>query len=408
MKKSLLLLLAFVLATVTSYAQIQFENGYFISNDGTKSEVLIKNIDWKNNPKNFEYKATADAEAVSADASTVQEFSVGSFIFKRYMVRIDRATNDVDYMSNHQEPDFTTETLFLKVLATGDATLYSYEDGNLVRFFYSKGTGTPEQLVYKPYRNGTDILYNNSFRGQLYPLMSDKITDKDRYKSTKYDEKSLTKLFTEYNGNSAVQVKTTTTAGKRFHLKVTPGVDFIKAELHQTENNGNRYEFDTKPSFRMGIEAEIVLPVNKGKWAIFAEPYYTSYKQSNRDVYTTGIGAQYTTTMDLSFNYIAVPLGIRHYLFFNNNSSLFINASYTYAFAIGNSKATFVYEGAYTTTKLTGEATNGACFSLGTGYRYKRYSTEVRYNTNRELLANSAEWKSSISSVSIIFGYKIF
>lgn len=55
MKRNLLLLLALKFSFVVN-AQINFEKGYFISNDNEKIECLIKSIDWKNNPTEFKYK----------------------------------------------------------------------------------------------------------------------------------------------------------------------------------------------------------------------------------------------------------------------------------------------------------------------------------------------------------------
>ena len=51
-----LLVISFLFYLTFSYSQITFEKGYFISNDGIKTECFIKNLDWRNNPTEFEYK----------------------------------------------------------------------------------------------------------------------------------------------------------------------------------------------------------------------------------------------------------------------------------------------------------------------------------------------------------------
>ena len=57
MKKQLLILLIFI-STFNSYAQTSFEKGYFINNEGQKTDCLIKNIDWKDNPTEIKFKYT--------------------------------------------------------------------------------------------------------------------------------------------------------------------------------------------------------------------------------------------------------------------------------------------------------------------------------------------------------------
>jgi len=54
MKKLFTFLL--MLTACFTYSQINYEAGYFIDNNGKKTECLIKNVAWKNSPLNFEYK----------------------------------------------------------------------------------------------------------------------------------------------------------------------------------------------------------------------------------------------------------------------------------------------------------------------------------------------------------------
>ncbi len=38
-------------------AQTKFEKGFYLDNNGQKTEGLIKNIDWLNDPKKIDFKA---------------------------------------------------------------------------------------------------------------------------------------------------------------------------------------------------------------------------------------------------------------------------------------------------------------------------------------------------------------
>jgi len=56
MKKLLCLTLIFTCIILKSQAQIKFESGYFIDKDGKRTDCLIQNRGWKNNPTEFHYK----------------------------------------------------------------------------------------------------------------------------------------------------------------------------------------------------------------------------------------------------------------------------------------------------------------------------------------------------------------
>ena len=51
--KTNLVALIFLLIAKCSFGQIRYENGYYIDNNNRRTECLIKNVDWGNNPKGF-------------------------------------------------------------------------------------------------------------------------------------------------------------------------------------------------------------------------------------------------------------------------------------------------------------------------------------------------------------------
>jgi hypothetical protein len=65
MKTQLPKILATILITILSvncYAQISFEKGYYINNEEQRVECEIKNLDWKNNPKEFQFRVSEGTE----------------------------------------------------------------------------------------------------------------------------------------------------------------------------------------------------------------------------------------------------------------------------------------------------------------------------------------------------------
>ena len=153
-----------------AYAQNKFQQGYFINNSGQKIECLIQNDDWKNNPSNFKYKTSETSEVQTGNLANVKEFVItGKSKYQKFKVDIDRSSNKATQLSTKRTAEFSNETLFLKVLVEGsNASLYSYIESNLRRYFYKKPNGPVTQLVYKQYISSNQgVRKNESYKNQL-------------------------------------------------------------------------------------------------------------------------------------------------------------------------------------------------------------------------------------------------
>ena len=54
----MLLLIIGTSVSMQCHSQISYVRGYFIHNSGEKTVCLIRNVDWKNNPQEFDFKRT--------------------------------------------------------------------------------------------------------------------------------------------------------------------------------------------------------------------------------------------------------------------------------------------------------------------------------------------------------------
>ena len=73
-KQFYLLIIISIFSQKNLFAQISFESGYFIDNNGQKSTVFIKNLDWKNNPKELIFKVQESGPSEEKQISEVAEF----------------------------------------------------------------------------------------------------------------------------------------------------------------------------------------------------------------------------------------------------------------------------------------------------------------------------------------------
>ena len=388
MKKILSVLLLIAAYVVT--AQNTFQPGYYILNDGTRMNCLIKNIAWKDSPKQFEYKASEGSEVLVHTITEVQEFSVDeAYKFRRYDINLDRSATTLDALSSHREPEWSKETAFLKVLVEGKYNLMEFEQGNFKKFFYSAGDHlATEQLLYKQYMQNSTIHENIRFRQQLYNLMKDKWADPSRFEKIVYKRDPLVALFTEYNGNEAKNLTARQNSGK-IHFKVVAEARMVSLEVVSPSSIYRTFELDKKTAFAGGIEVEYIMPFNNGKWSIFAAPSYQAYTNSGT--------SPANTALNLKYNTFEVPLGVRHYFFLNADSRMYVEGAYVLAKTIGKANLTF---GNYDI-----ELANGSNVMAGAGFAYKKFNAGLRYTFSRGL-STFQYWSIQYSGIGLSAGYR--
>ena len=407
MKKRILFLLITIL-TLNCYSQISFENGYYIDNSNQKINCLIKNIDWKNNPTEFEYKQSENSESKIVKIKTIKEFGIdNSSKYIRSTVNIDRSSEKTNNLSNDKNPIFKEEELFLKVLVEGKANLYLFQDGNLIRYFYNKENSNIEQLIFKSYKTADNkIGKNNRFRQQLFVNLKCPNFKTSNIENIIYKKNSLVRFFTEYSKCHNNELINFEPKQKRdlFNLTIRPRINSSSLTIQNSVSNFRNTDFENKIGFGFGLEAEFILPFNKNKWAITIEPTYQSFKSEKTTNVNNVSGGVLIANVDYSS--IEVPVGLRHYFFLNNNSKIFINASYIFDLS---SKSSIEFKRSDNSILSSLDIKSRPNLGLGIGYKQNdRYSLEMRYQTNREVLREYLSWNSEYKTLSIIFGYSLF
>ncbi|WP_333819971.1 tRNA modification GTPase [Ohtaekwangia sp.] len=395
MKKSLLIYLAIFLSTSYCYSQIVFEKGYFINNDDQKTECLIRNVDWRSNPTEFDYKLSENDKSKTENIASVKEFGIyNAARYKRYTVKIDRSSQSIREMSNVRSPEFAEEQLFLKALVEGKASLYMYIDADLTRFFYQTDSTGIEQLVFKSFLTpDRNIGRNYAFKQQLLNSLKCESISKKDVERLAYNRKELIAFFEKYNTcqGSDIVYQDKAVHPDVFNLTIRAGINTSSLTLTDVNHNFKDINFNRGQSFRSGIELELVLPFNKNKWSIILEPSYQCYKSQSTNR---------SPTITTNYKVLEVPIGVRHYFFLNEQSRIFINASLVYSLDF-NSKLEF-------NNQFINISSNSN-FAFGAGYKFgKKYSIELRQQTNRDIIYNYPYWASRYSVTSLIVGFSIF
>lgn len=405
MKKILLLIVLFLSFTIS--AQIKFEKAYFIDNNDNRIECFIKNADWKNNPDFFNYKLFEESEIKTASVKEVKAFEIyNQNKFVRGNVDFDKSSININNLSETSEPEFVQRQLFLKQIVNGSVNLYKYDEGNGIKFFYQKADNEFEQLIYKPYQLELfQIGYNDTYKQQLIKLLVCNSISKNQIENTIYKEKNMIDLFTKFNQCIDPDYENVAVAKKKgeLNLSVRPRANLSSLDLSNSTTR-DLFEFGDKTSFGVGLELEYIIPFNKNKWAFIIEPAYRTYKGE------TVIEPFYMAGNKLfafaDYQSIEVPMGIRHYMYLDSKSRIFVNAQYVFDLNLGSSLEIRRSDG-FVSTDL--EVDSFANFALGAGYSYNsKYGVELRYFTTRNIVRGYPSFGTSYKNVSLILSYTVF
>lgn len=414
MKYFVHLLLFFAVFSV--HAQIRFEPGYIVDNNGVKKDVLIQNKDWRSNPSTIRYKLTEDGSTQTASITDIKEFGIGNETrYLKFYAPIDKSPIRLELLRTNPEPEYQMEWVFLNKMVEGKADLYLYRGMGVDKFFYSFENGEVQPLVHKKFIEGTSVKHNNQFRNQLYSELNCGDKSAEEFRGLTYSAEVLRNYFIDYNKcknvNYTVFEKNLNKLKINLHAKA--GLDFSRIHVIKGYNAGGM-KFDPKNSLRLGAEMELVLPFKRDKWAVFIESTYRTQKLEGEYINKTTFES-YATELDFRYDYFTGSGGLRHYFFFDEKSRLYLNTAMSFDIPL-RSEIKFDRVESYPMDPVLNEVEVSAYLVFGMGFSYlNKVSAEFRYELDREMTGRNfvpthydLDWSSETTSFSILFAYRIF
>lgn len=303
--------------TINCHAQISFDKGYFINDNNQKIICQIKNMDWKNNPTEFDYRLSEYSELKKENIKSVKEFVIdNNSKYIKATVDIDRSSSNIMNISTKSNPIFNREVLFLKVLVEGKSNLYEYYDGGLIRYFYTYENSNIQQLIFKPYLDDeNNIIKNNTYKQQLWTNLKCAGFEISKIEKVDYNKSDLVRFFTEYSKCHNYDLVYFEQKQKKdlFNLTIRPRINSSSLTIQNSIDNSQDINFDNEIGFGFGLETEFILPFNKNKWSIILEPSYQNFKSQKTSYSTNVSGGIFIAKADYSS--IEIPVSIRHYLY---------------------------------------------------------------------------------------------
>jgi hypothetical protein len=245
-------------------------------------------------------------------------------------------------------------------------------------------------LIYKEYYTADNqIAENRQFRGQLWNDVRLANANMNSVQNIRYYISDLVRYFDKYNGGDGNSSAVFRSEEKKdsFHLRITPGISFASMSISDLAGSGEVIDFGKKVTFSFGFDAELILPFNKNKWGLFINPSYQYFKSSL---------PYHNSTISADYQSIEFPLGLRYYIFLNQNLKLFVNAEFILMKSISFDSEIY---GMNVNTRNS--------YAIGCGVANKRLSAEIRYYTDRELLYDYISVNTDYTRVSLILGYRI-
>lgn len=371
-------LLSALLLTLYSYSQDN--KGYYITNDNQKVTGFFK-TGYFYSPEKLEFKEEGSDAYVPLPADDIKEYGIDNeFKLEKHSVEIDYSNP----LSSQKEPEWQRKTVFLNVLVEGDASLYSFDSGNDIKYFYSVKSGNiaPNQLIYKKYRSGGAKLENKAFRQQLFVNMKCNIDKQSDFAGIDYTEQSLTNAIIRYNACvNASQKKYSNRGSQEIAVKYTL-VGGMNMNTFKLEGN-NSSDKESKMNFNLGAEAAIIMP--SGKFGAFARIEYTHV---NAEVSGTTKFTNRPSDHTLDASMISLFIGPRYY-FGKSGKGLFADAAIGMGLGSGEIEITNDLM-----EKSTVKVISNIGFSAGLGYNITgKFGLDLRYETNRTLTKETAEYK---------------
>ncbi|MDX2284641.1 MAG: hypothetical protein NW241_10785 [Bacteroidia bacterium] len=378
-------LLCGILLSITSlFAQPDFsyEPGAWTDLDGQVHEGLILNLRWADIPARISFRTSRDADVQTIEAAGIAALRIGEALrYERHAVQIDIPIETRGRVSTTRNPEWQSDTLLLRVLAEGSASLYVYQQADLVRYFIRTGDGPLEQLIYKRYITPDNLIKENqAFAGQLQiKLACEGALPNDG--SLRYTSRYLKSVFQSYYACQGEAARVYSSRHGSLHVHLVPALRV--SEIAFSSEIGRKY----LPT--LGVDAEFLLPVWRRRLALHTEPSYRSFNGST----SGGVVIRYRA---VDFVY-----GLRLYPLSRPGSRFHPYVSAARLISAASARSTIRY-GQIQELGLN----PGGVFCFSAGLRYGRFGGEVRYYQQQQLRLGFQS--TALSTVSISAAYRIF
>jgi hypothetical protein len=380
--------------SVSAFAQIEFEEAYYITQDGVKKQGLIKNLGWKKNPNSFQFKSSENEVPKVVDITEAPLFEIiGQLKYVRAEVPVDQSTDSRTQLGVSMVPEFETDTVFLKVVLEGVASLFELETEVNKRFYFQINNGEIVPLEYKKFFiSSTEIRTNKTYQQQLANQLLCANTEVIDFEKIEYKKRALIAVFKSYHtcmNSEYIEYKGKKT--KRLNISIGPRVYISTLEVTGSRER-DFADFGSVTHFTFDIEVEAFLPFNNNQWSIL----FGVTPQRFSNTITNEFG-----TVSFDHSSINVPVGVRFNKYLNPQSRWYLQSGLILTM-FGETDIQYDYRnGANDTVSKPG-------FSFATGYIFKdMINVQLEIEPRRQLFALATTFETMYRTASLSVSYQL-
>jgi hypothetical protein len=417
--QKILLSISGILIFQSTFGQKNYQPGYVIQLNGDTLHGFIDYRKWDRNPDDIIFKKELSENIFTYSPKDIRGFSVLDEIYESAIIETEMSSDNPDDLSSDSELSIKIDTTFLQTIVSGVKSLYFYKNTSGKEQFYIRHDSTYELLKYKKYlkqneSDGTSVIAeNNKYLGQLTYYLRDCPTIQVKLKDTKYGKRSIENLFLSYYKCTNSEIK--------FHKKIEKlPIEFgLLAGLSSTSINFASYsgsfaylvnsDFKSSENLLAGMFFNIGLPYNQGKWSIYNEFIYTSYKIDG--FFQSYISDKNYTTVNTTIGISSLKVNnMLRFKYPIGKAFVYVNAGISNGFAISETNHVKTDE-MFNSSLYTEE---GRAFDfrgleqgyiLGLGTKFKKYSLEIRFERGNGMSTLPA-LKSQVNKYFFILGYR--
>ncbi len=396
----------------TSFSQENYLPGYFLKLNGDTVHGLIDYRNWERNPTKIAFRKEIGATVSYFTPLDIKGFAVSDEIYESAIVKTETTSNITNNLLYESELQIKKDTAFLQAMIIGVKSLYQYSnkfdkmnfyiklDTSYQLLIYKRYLGHLEEIEsrkstpdnYKPYQQQapTRIFKNLTYVGQLILYLQDCPFIVEIANQTLYHKESLEDLFEYYYTCTKDKITFQKKTEKlRIQYGALAGVTLTTLSfVDKTQSHPEIYNAGYKPSLNIsaGVNMELVLPRNNGKWSVYNEFIMTSskFEGSYTDYYNPDYYFIYNSSLKYTYlkmnNMVRLKYFIGHY-------KLFFNAGLSNGWAILNKNHMELISRLYApeiktevdALRFTKKWERGIC--AGMGVKQKRFTAEMRYET---------------------------
>ncbi len=320
MKTIFTLLLTFL--TITGFAQRKFVPGYYITKQGDKVEAQINDQNWDRNPTFIEVSNGADVVRLGLDELSGFGLSTGD-VYDAYSVEVDKSPTKINLIEVNSQPVIVRETVFLKAIVKGAASLYYLKDNNAKEHYYiQKGEEEPAELIYRTvkFQSEDKFSYNKLpiYRGLLSATLTECPEATEKISKLPFMQSAFEGLIVSYNQcvSGSAGTYQATKEGIKWNIAATGGLTYTSLKFTSSDSHSLTNGDFNGANYTIGLTALANLPRGRGRWAIQGDLLLKPFKAEDTYSYYS-VGSminimQVTTTFDMS--YIGVNTTVRYRL----------------------------------------------------------------------------------------------